>query len=257
MVTNHIDARCRTGSHLLVLSVAGDMFDVDVPGPSDGVRDHEAPHEPCVASTDPTGPQHTLVAGVPSAQGSYNQGIHLHLIALHSQGIGQGGVFFHLTSSGFVEGRGPVLKGDRDVDEDDLFLGLVGDYHVRSQLAVSTGDGAVHGDLPQARCDGFHQAVLDGIVAQLLGSGVGLAAAQDVGQGLVGVATLPATLVSVPVADGSIERDAVEPGAVDEPPVSETGEAAPGKEAVAGVPLACQFEGFILVQFMLQGFHVQ
>nr|XP_048691477.1 coiled-coil domain-containing protein 38 isoform X1 [Caretta caretta] len=62
-------------------------------------------------------------------------------------------------SSGFAEGQGPVLKGDRDVDEDDLFLGLVGDYHVRSQLAVSTGDGAVHGDLLQAWCDGFHWVV--------------------------------------------------------------------------------------------------
>ncbi|EMP33457.1 Serine/threonine-protein kinase 10 [Chelonia mydas] len=49
-----VDARYRSGSHL-VLSVAGNVLDVDVPGPSDGVRDHEAPHEPCVASTDPTG----------------------------------------------------------------------------------------------------------------------------------------------------------------------------------------------------------
>ncbi|CAM5175660.1 unnamed protein product [Eretmochelys imbricata] len=63
-------------------------------------------------------------------------------------------------------------------------------------------------------------------------------AAQDVGQGLVGVAALPATLVSVPMADGSVERDAVEPGAVDEPLVGEAGEAAPGEEVVAGVPLA-------------------
>ncbi|XP_073179773.1 U6 snRNA-associated Sm-like protein LSm4 isoform X2 [Lepidochelys kempii] len=85
-----VDARRRTGSHLLVLLVAGDVFDVDVPGPLDGVGDHEAPHEPCVASTDPTGPQHTLVAGVPSAQGSDSQDIHLHLVALLSQGVSQG-----------------------------------------------------------------------------------------------------------------------------------------------------------------------
>ncbi|EMP31276.1 hypothetical protein UY3_11596 [Chelonia mydas] len=50
-----MDARCRTGSHLLVLLVAGDVFDVDVPGPLDGVRDHEALHELCVVSTNPTG----------------------------------------------------------------------------------------------------------------------------------------------------------------------------------------------------------
>ncbi|EMP38156.1 hypothetical protein UY3_04646 [Chelonia mydas] len=41
-----------TPPDVLVLSVAGDVF--DVPGPSDGVRDHEVPHEPCIASTDPT-----------------------------------------------------------------------------------------------------------------------------------------------------------------------------------------------------------
>ncbi|XP_043356567.1 uncharacterized protein LOC119846196 [Dermochelys coriacea] len=191
-----------------------------------------------MSSTDPAGPQHTLVAGVPSAQGSDDQGIHLHLVALRSQGVGQEGVFFQLTSSGFVEGQGSVLEGDHDVDEDDLFLVLVGDYHIRSQLAVRPGHGGVHGDLPLARCDGFHQAVLDGVVAQLPGSGVGLAAAQDVGQGLVGVGALPSTFVSVPVADGSVEQDTVEPGAVDELPVGETGEAAPGKEMVAGVPLA-------------------
>lgn len=110
---------------------------------------------------------------------------------------------------------------------------------------------------PRVWCDGFHQAVLDGVVVQLPGSGVGLAAAQDVGQGLVGIATLPATPVSVPVVGGSVEQDAVEPGAVDEPPVGKTGEAAPGKEVVAGVPLAGQLEGFTLVRFMLQGFHAQ
>ncbi|EMP30704.1 Translation initiation factor eIF-2B subunit beta [Chelonia mydas] len=57
---NAVDARCRTGSHLLVLSVAGDVFDVDVPEPSDGVRDHEVPHEPLRGRSEESDQQESL-----------------------------------------------------------------------------------------------------------------------------------------------------------------------------------------------------
>lgn len=84
------------------------------------------------------------------------------------------------------------------------------------------------------------------------GSRVLFASTQDVGQGLVVIAALPAALVLVAVVDGSVEGNAVELGLVDEPPVGEPGETAPGEKVVVGVPLAGHLEHLALVWLPLE-----
>lgn len=71
-------------------------------------------------------------------------------------------------------------------------------------------------------------------MSELPGSGVGLAAAQDMGKGLVLIAVPPALLVSVSVVDGTVEQQEVEMGPNDETSVSEACEVPMGHEVVAG-----------------------
>ncbi|EMP28123.1 hypothetical protein UY3_14773 [Chelonia mydas] len=147
-------------------------------------------------------------------------------VTLSSQGFGQRGIFLYLSSSGIVEGRGPILEQHCDICDD--LLVLICDDDVQLQLAVSSGDGRVYSNLSHRGWDGSGQSVMDGIVLQLPSSQMGLAATQVVEKHFIGVAALPTLLVPIPMADGSVQWDAVELGPVDEPPVGNLGEAAPG-----------------------------
>ncbi|XP_073202196.1 ankyrin repeat domain-containing protein 31 [Lepidochelys kempii] len=96
-------------------------------------------------------------------QGANDQRVSLDLVAPSSQGVGQRGVFLHLSRSGIVESRGPVFEGHCDIHHDDLVPVLVGDDDVRSQLAGATqigGDILIGGGPGDSPLDGILQSTL-------------------------------------------------------------------------------------------------
>ncbi|XP_077674137.1 ankyrin repeat domain-containing protein 31 [Eretmochelys imbricata] len=96
-------------------------------------------------------------------QGANDQRVSLDLVAPSSQGVGQRGVFLHLSRSGIVESRGPVFEGHCDIHHDDLVPVLVGDDDVRSQLAGAAqigGDILIGGGPGDSPLDGILQSTL-------------------------------------------------------------------------------------------------
>lgn len=86
----------------------------------------------------------------------------------------------------------------------------------------------------------------------------GICSTQDVGEHLIFVATTPGCSspgwisCPLPVVDGPAEQEAVGVYLVDESPFCQEGEVAARQEAVAGILLQGDLEGFALIRFLLQ-----
>lgn len=65
---------------VLILAMNHDVFTVDFSGPSDGIRDHEAPHQLGIVAGYSAGIQDDLVACIPCSKCLNNQHLHCYVL---------------------------------------------------------------------------------------------------------------------------------------------------------------------------------
>lgn len=98
------------------------MFNVDVLGPQDGVRPHHLVHELSLMPAHTTSSQPGLVLGIPGTKGPNKEDVDRDPESSLSQSVCQGCIFLMLAVSCLCHGFSPVLKGDGDMDHNDLLL---------------------------------------------------------------------------------------------------------------------------------------
>ncbi|KAK0161616.1 hypothetical protein PV327_010071 [Microctonus hyperodae] len=112
------------------------MLDVDIPGPSHGLRNDETAHQRRVVPGHSESLQHRLIFRIPGTEGSDDERVNIDRVPLVIQSLSQGGVFGHLRSPRGLNGLTLVLKGDRHVNNVDDSCLLVADHKVRLSPVV-------------------------------------------------------------------------------------------------------------------------
>ena len=132
-------------------------------------------------------------------------------------------IFGDLLFSGFFEGSFPVFKGAGYVDNQS-FLALRQD-EVRSGGEVGVGERLVFRENRPIQEQGGVFDAVDDLVVPLCHCGhVTETVVDDVWESFVVSSTSPTSPVSGLASSGGVEGEEVEPGAVDEAPVCESGE---------------------------------
>ena len=118
-----------------VLSDAADVLGVDVPGPLDDVRHHQALHQDVVAGPDAECSDGASVERVHGAERANHVGVHGRPVAARFKVSSQDLVLPPLVHSGSYQGVFAVLVRDDDIDDHAGLGAVVDDGDVWSQEA--------------------------------------------------------------------------------------------------------------------------
>lgn len=126
-----------------VLPLPCDVLHTDVPGPEDGVRNHEVPRQLGIVMAYMAGMQDAFTAGATCSESPDDQHLNHHVISLALQNVCQWLVLLLLPFVGLNKGLSPVLEKDGDIYHHDLLTILVGHNDVQAQLVLAAWDNAV------------------------------------------------------------------------------------------------------------------
>ena len=132
--------------HLLpVLTLAGDVLDVDHPGPADVRSATHTLHSPDIRPFSDALCQ-TVIGWVISSQCTNDKRLELDVLVELTKQSSQRGILFFFVLPGYFEGVSSILEGTADVDDDGFSSVRVDDDEVGLEVRLHTRDAAIFRD---------------------------------------------------------------------------------------------------------------